>query len=92
MNEPLKPEDADAIRNMGIPAWAEKQFGPKPDTTIETQMLWAFFDAWEALHAIPNEKANRQKHEAAVDILLEAAHALRTLRAPHRINGINHGT
>ena len=77
------------MNNMGMPVWAEKQFGPKPNNDLENQMLWAFFDAWEALHAIPNEKANRQRHEAAVDVLLEAAHALRTLRAPHRIN---HGT
>lgn len=67
------------------PAWAASVLGPKPDSTLELKLLWAFFGAWEALHAIPNTQGNRRKAEAAAEVLVDAAHALRTLRAPERI-------
>ena len=74
-----------------MPAWAEKTLGPKPNTDLERSLLWAFFDAWEALHAIPNCQGNRKKSELAAELLVEAAHAVRTLRAPAAIERIGNG-
>ena len=61
------------------------------DTELERKLLWAFYDAWEALHAIPNEPKNRRKSEIAAEMLVEAAHALRTIRAPQAIAKVING-
>ena len=71
MNDPL------------MPAWVEKQFGPKQDSDLERRMLWAFFDAWEALHSIKGDKRNpdiRAKYESAAQTLVDAAHPLQAMR------------
>jgi len=68
-----------------IPAWA-KQVLSKPeqeavaDVKMELEMLRAFFDAWEDLHAIPNLPKNRQRSEQAAQTLVDAASAIRALR------------
>ena len=61
------------------------------DTELERKLLWSFYDAWEALHAIPNESKNRRKSELAAEMLVEAAHALRTIRAPVAIERVANG-
>ena len=69
-----------------IPAWANQVLS-KPDAEAladvkqELEMLRAFFSAWENLHAIPNVPKNRQKAEQAAQMLVDAAHAIRALRA-----------
>jgi hypothetical protein len=58
----------------------------KPDTTLELTMLRAFFESWEALHAITGDKRNpeiRKQYEDAAQALIDAAHPLRALRGEH---------
>lgn len=74
-----------------IPAWAEDTLAKKPSSDLELEMLRAFFDAWENLHSIPNIQGNRKKSEAAATILVEAAHAIRTLRAPKQAERLANG-
>ena len=75
-----------------MPAWAEREL-EKPSSQVELEMLRHFFDSWEALHAIPNERGNRSKSEAAAQVLVDAAHAVRAMRgttAP-RIQRLHNG-
>jgi hypothetical protein len=54
-----------------------------PQTSDELPLLWAFFDAWEALHAIQGDKRNmavKKKYEDAAQALVEAAQPLRVKR------------
>lgn len=74
-----------------VPPWAEKTLGPRTveiSTVVDEQkqMLWAFYDAWEALHAIKGDKRNpdiRKQYEAAAKALVDAAQPLRILRKDH---------
>jgi hypothetical protein len=74
-----------------IPAWAEKTLGAQLNNELELEMLRAFFDAWERLHAIPNKPENRRKSETAAEALVEAAHAVRALRSPATVERIANG-
>lgn len=44
---------------------------------VELDMLKAFYDSWEAMHAIPNDKLHRAKKEAAAQLMVDNAHTLR---------------
>jgi hypothetical protein len=48
---------------------------------MELGMLRRFFDCWEALHAIPNDKEHRRKSEQAAQLLVDTAHAVRRFRS-----------
>lgn len=64
----------------------EKAMTPAQQDSYELTMLRAFFDAWEALHAIKGDKRNpeiRAQYEQAAQTLVDAAHPLRILRKEH---------
>jgi hypothetical protein len=78
-----------------VPPWAEKTLGAQLNTELELEILRAFFEAWERLHAIPNKPENRKKSEAVaealVEALVEAANAVRALRSPASVERIADG-
>ncbi|HEX8106718.1 MAG TPA: hypothetical protein VF516_03270 [Kofleriaceae bacterium] len=44
------------------------------------EVLGKFYEAWEALHAIPPGKLRQKEKEAAAEHLVELAHMLRRMR------------
>lgn len=44
------------------------------------QVLEKFYEAWEALHAIPANNLRRKDKEAAAENLVQIAHMLRRMR------------
>jgi hypothetical protein len=68
-----------------IPAWATNALGQKQarevaDVAQELQLLRAFFQSWEKLHAIQNKPENKHKMEQAAQTLVDAADAIRMAR------------
>jgi hypothetical protein len=57
----------------------------------ELLMLRSFYEAWEALHAIPNDRLHRNKAEHAAQALVDAAHALRAFKQPSQIARVLNG-
>lgn len=52
---------------------------PSAFDLAEFQCLREFYKAWEALHAIPNDRMHRRQKEAAAQHLVERAHILRRM-------------
>jgi hypothetical protein len=73
---------------MGIPKWAEYALGNHVHAQAEIKMHREFFEAWEALHSLPNDKFHRHRAEQAAQKLVDIADAIRRLREITRpING-----
>ncbi len=70
---------------MFQPKWAEAALA-KNDPQ-ELTMLRTFYERWEEFHKIPNDKAHRKEHEMAAMLLVDAATALRQLKAPVILHG-----
>ncbi len=68
------------MSNLMMPAWVEPHFNREKNAELELQMLRHFYESWEYLHAIPNDKDHRKNSEAAAQVLVDAAHSLRALR------------
>lgn len=83
-----------------VPDWAERELERKPingkeiyttqpersdASEAELGLLRNFFDAWQALHAIPNDKFHRRKKEDAAVVLTNAAQSVIRYRNP--VNG-----
>lgn len=74
------------MSGLMIPAWAERELAShnakkSAFDQAELDTLRAFYKAWEALHAVPGDKANRRKKEEAAKALVEQAHVLRRMYA-----------
>ncbi len=65
-----------------IPKWVEYQLQSEAHRSAEIQLHRDFFDAWEHLHSIPNDKLHRPKSEAAAQRLCEIAATIQRLREP----------
>ncbi len=65
-----------------MPTWAEHQLQSQAHRDAEIQMHRDFFDAWEALHALPNDKLHRRQAEQAAQKLVDFAQAIKRLREP----------
>ena len=65
-----------------MPKWAEHQFQSQAHREAEILMHREFFEAWEALHALPNDKLHRREAEQAAQKLVDIAQAIRRLREP----------
>lgn len=63
-----------------MPKWAEHQFQTEEHRNAEILMHRDFFDAWEALHALPNDKLHRHRAEQAAQKLVDIAQAIKRLR------------
>ena len=73
--------DAAQQNRQFVPKWAESALTkPKPFDFEELGLLRDFYEQWEALHAIPDEKAMRPKKIEAATKLVEKAHVIRSLR------------
>ncbi len=73
-----------------VPAWAEYELGDKTTAKLEIQMHREFFEAWEALHSIPNDKLHRNKAEQAAQKLVDISHAIKRLREPMQLPRLVH--
>lgn len=56
--------------------------------SAELELYKAFFDAWEGLHEIPNDKLHRGKKEAAAQLLVDRCHSIRRFREPLQVTKI----
>lgn len=82
MNDPFKQ----------VPTWAERELSKAPAADVaELEMLRTFYDAWEDMHSIPNDKLHRNKKEAAAERLVGAAHTIRAFRQPSQMAKLLHG-
>ena len=54
----------------------------------ELSVLRAFYDAWEALHAMPKDNMHRKKQEIAAQNLVDARNAVRTFDGPSIITNL----
>lgn len=66
--------------NSLVPAGIEAHFNKEKHSELEYLMLKHFFDSWENLHNIPQDKDHRKKAEAAAQVLVDAAQSIYTLR------------
>lgn len=53
----------------------------------ELAIMRAFFDRWESMHKLINEKASKKDQEIASLMLVDAANAVRALKTPVILNG-----
>lgn len=53
---------------------------PSAFDLAEFQILRQFYEAWEALHRIPNDKHRRKQKEEAAQNLVEKAQVLRSMK------------
>lgn len=58
---------------------------PSAFDLAEFQCLREFYKAWEALHAIPNDKWKKKEKEEAARALVEKAHVLRAMSSDRRV-------
>jgi len=65
-----------------IPDWAEAQLRGNAHVAVEHKMLREFFNAWQDLHSIPNDKLHRNKAERAAQALIDKAHAIERMIDP----------
>ncbi len=65
-----------------IPQWAERELADQAHVRAEVTLLVGFYEAWKALHAIPNDKLHRNKAERAAQTLVEISDQIETLRKP----------
>lgn len=68
-----------------VPAWAEEALAPKAmpaHDKAELAMLRAFYERWEALHAMANDKMHRSQKEELAQKVVEAAMVIRSIREP----------
>lgn len=69
-----------------IPAWAEEALTkPTAFDLAEFQVLQQFYEAWEGLHAIPNDKWHKKQKEEAALKLVEKATVLRRMKSDRQI-------
>jgi hypothetical protein len=50
-----------------------------PFDLAEYQMLKQFYEAWEHLHSLPNDRLHRRQAEEAAEALVGHAHVLRRM-------------
>lgn len=68
-------------------AVVERPVQPKAAPVVKSEsekLLWDFFNAWEALHAVQGDKRKmevKKKCEDAAQRMVEAAHAVKIYRA-----------
>lgn len=58
---------------------------PSAFDLAEYQVLQRFYEAWEALHAIPNDKWRKKEKEEAALRLVEKATVLRCMKTDKQI-------
>lgn len=68
--------------NMGIPAWAEATLRGQAHVAAEHLLLREFFDAWQDLHSLPNDKLHRHKSERAAQRLVDIARSIERMIDP----------
>ncbi len=71
--------------NMGIPDWASAQLRGNAHVAAEHQLLRKFFNAWQELHTIPNDRLHKNKAERAAQNLVDIAHAIERMIDPVQI-------
>jgi hypothetical protein len=65
-----------------VPKWAAVSLENKATAEAEISLHRDFFDAWEAMHAVPKDKLHRPKAEQAAQKLVDIAQCIRRLREP----------
>lgn len=66
-----------------IPHWAGKSLATPATDAYELSILRDFYDRWEALHSIPNDKAHRKQKELASRKLVDARDSVRLFDKPN---------
>ena len=76
-----------------IPSWAEDALA-KPSTfdVALNSALSDFYEQWEHLHNLPNDKMHRRDSEEAAEELVRRAYVIRRMRSAQPINGKNRGS
>lgn len=71
-----------------IPTWAEQALvRPTAFDVAENIALKDFFEAWQHLHSLPNDKMHRRQAEEAAQDLVSKAHLVIRMREARPING-----
>lgn len=74
---------ADAMTpNMGIPEWAASQLRGNAHVAAEHMMLRQFFNAWQDMHSLPNDRFHRNKAERAAQRLVDLAKSIERMIDP----------
>lgn len=68
--------------NMGIPDWASAQLRGNAHVAAEHMLLRQFFNAWQDMHSIPNDKLHRHKAERAAQRLVDLADSIERMIDP----------
>lgn len=68
--------------NMGIPSWAESHLRGANHVAAEHKLLREFFNAWQELHSLPNDKLHRNKAERAAQNLVDIARSIERMIDP----------
>lgn len=71
-----------------VPSWAEQALArPSAFDIAENIALKDFFDAWQHLHSLPNDKLHRRQAEEAAQDLVSKAQLVKRMRDARPING-----
>lgn len=65
-----------------IPEWAEAQLRGQNHVAAEHMLLRQFFNAWQDLHSIPNDRLHRNKTEQAAQKLVDLAKSIERMIDP----------
>jgi flagellar hook-associated protein FlgK len=68
-----------------MPAWAEAQLRGSQHVAAEHALLREFFNAWQDLHTLPNDKLHRRKAELAAQRLIDIADQIERMIDPVQI-------
>lgn len=72
----------DVMTEPFMPAWAELELAGKDHAAAEIKLHREFFEAWETLHSIPNDRMHRNKAERAAQQLVDLAQTIKRMRQP----------
>lgn len=77
-----------------IPSWAEKTLATKKTAfdVAHYNALGDFYEAWEKMHSLPNDRLHKRELNEAAEDLVRKAHLLRRMREARPINGANNGS